>query len=154
MTDTALATVLGKQIRCYVGNTVTPTNDTAYTRITNENKISLSVSAKTTEVETKENGGQIAVLPGPIQYEIKLEMSEVYNDTGYPIVKAALNKAWPFQLRITPETGADKKELSGLFVVASFEENSEASGARTATVTLRGAGAVTMHVPAAVLVTA
>lgn len=151
MADTALATVLGKQIRCYVGNTATPANDAAYARLTNENKIGLSVSAKTTEVETKENGGQIAVLPGPIQYEIKLELAEVYADPSYAIVKAALNKVWPFQLRIEPETGPVKKELSGMFVVASFEENSEAAGARTASVTLRGAGAVTMHTPAAAL---
>lgn len=136
-----LDTKLGRDYRLYVGSTAEPENDAGYTKVANENEISFSAKVKTTEIEAKENGGQIVTLPGAIQYELKAELARIYTDAGFALVAGALGTVHAFQIRYNDD-GTEKVYIEGAFLVTDSDEKMGAGGAATMNVTLSGAGTV------------
>lgn len=154
MANTALDTKLGREFRLYVGNTASPANDTAYTRVTNENDLTYKVSVATTDVNMKENGGQQATLTGSTSYEISTEAARVYDDDGLPLLVAARGVNWAFQIRYVVDGTAEKKFVEGTFLVTEVEHKFGADGAATVSLTLKGAGNVLEHLDPVALVNA
>lgn len=147
MALTELNPNMGSDNRIYIGATATTTADAQFKRVNNEAKFDFKITNKTTEVEMKENGGQIVTLPGPMQYELTVEATEVYDDDGLPILLSIKNKAWPFQMRNVSasvdggDTGSTV-EMEGSFIVKDVTKSYEASGAVKYQLSLAGAGDV------------
>ena len=143
---TAINAELGLNSRLYVAETATPAGDWDYIRVKNENAISYSYANQSQEIPTKENGGQNAILPGVDSHTITVQLAHVYDDDGFPVLKANKGKIWPIQVRYILVSG-EEVQIEGPFLIQSFEQSDEASGARTASVTLQGSGNVVVNEP-------
>jgi len=147
MALTEIKSNMGVDNRIYVAKVATPTTDADYVRVSNENKFDLKISSKTTETEMKENGGQIVTQPGPLQYELTMEATEVYDDEGLPILKGKTGQRLKLQQRniLGSTDGGDTGgfvEMQGTYIVKDVQVSYEASGNAKYQMTLSGAGDV------------
>jgi len=148
MANTPLNTKLGREFRLYVAKTApktdgTKTADADFVRVTNENDLGYKATVATTDVNMKENDGQVATLTGSTSYEITTEAARVYTDAGLPLVVGSLGKNWEYQIRYVKSGEAETVFLEGIFLNTEADHQFAADGASTISLTLKGAGAVT-----------
>lgn len=156
---TELNTKLGRDLRLYVGKTAAATADADFTRVTNENDVKFKITAATTDLNMKENGGQVATTKGAKSYEISAELARVYNDLGGAALAANVGEDYPVQLRqVTYDENGDVDEelvaLEGKFIITDAEFGAPVDGAQTITFTLKGAGNVKNQIMAPRVLTA
>lgn len=151
---TATNVKLGPSYRLYVANTDAPTNDTAYSRATNENDLTYNASVKTSDHEMKENGGETVVVGGPITYSLSTSGARVYDDTATARLQDGLGGRIKCQVRyVDPTDESETVLIEGTFLVSEMETGFAATGAATFSVTLRGSGGVTYNSTPRALVT-
>jgi predicted secreted protein len=136
--------VLGKHNRLFIGNTATPVSDADYTKVSNENSISVKGSADLQENDTKE-AGKISN-PGTVSWELSGDFNEIFEDAGLALLEEAFNTPWMYQIRDTSVT-PNKVWLEGEFILSDLEYTSEATDARSGTYTLKNSSEVTRNRP-------
>lgn len=145
---------LGKNQRLFFGNTASPTNDTNYTAVTNENSHNVKFTADLVEDDTKEAGRLVS--PGNESWEISGEFNEIFDDAGLALLEGAQNTPWKVQIRDTSRAvgkTTDTVWIEGQFIVSDIEYTNESAGSRAGTFTMRNSGPVTRSRPARALVT-
>lgn len=136
--------ILGKNFRLYIGNTATASADADFTKVVNENSLTLKGSADIQENETKEGG--LERNPGNVSWEISGDFNEVYTDTGLVKLEDALNQPWAYQIRDTSGE-ADTVWMEGEFILSDIEYKAETKDVRSGTFTLKSSGDVTRNRP-------
>jgi hypothetical protein len=127
---------LGKDVRLWVATSATPTNDSGYALVENENEIELKWSVDDEEIATK-SGGKVST-DGLETYEITFTVNEVFTDAGFASLYGAKNKSWNYQLR-----EASGVWIEGKFRLTELSGKAGASGVREYTGTLKKAGNIT-----------
>lgn len=136
---------LGKDFRLHIGATATPTNDTSFLKVVNENNLSIKKSADVQEDSTKEDGTRNN--PGDETYEITFDFNQNFEDTGMAVFDEAFNKPWAYQIRYLGEVW-----LEGDFILSELEYNAESKNTISGSGTLVKAGSVTMSNPPRALI--
>ncbi len=136
--------VLSKEYRLFVANTASPTNDTAYTRVENENNIDFKWTADTQDYSTKSLGK--VTFSGDVAYEMKVDFAEAATDTGLPLALAQFNVSYPYQIRHSLASGGtDTVYVEGSFILADVEIKLESKGLRSGTMTFKNSDATLVH---------
>lgn len=139
---------LGKHFRLYIGNTASPLDDTAFTKVTNENSVSVTRSADLQQNSTKEAGN--ISNPGDETTEVSGDFNEIFVDAGLAILETAFNIPWKYQIRDESRSAtklADTVWMEGEFICDSIEYNAESTDVRGGTFSLKNASQVEFNRP-------
>lgn len=127
--------ILGKEVRLWVAKIATPTKDSDYVLVENENEIELKWSVDDEEIATK-SGGKVST-DGLESYEMTFTVNQVFADAGFTALSGAKNKSWNYQLR-----EAAGVWIEGKFRLTELSGKAGASGVREFSGTLKKAGTV------------
>ena len=133
---------LGKHQRLYIATSDTPADDGDYTRVVNENSLTITRDGNVTQNSTKEAGN--LTNPGDMSWEITGDFNANFTDTGFAEFEDQFNVAYPYQVRNTSGS-AETVVAEGIFVLASLEYTAESTDVVSGSFTLNNSGVVTWN---------
>ena len=138
----AISKMLGKHQRIYIATSATPADDDAYSRVVNENSLTITRDGNVTSNSTKEAGN--LTNPGDESWEVSGDFNANFTDTGFAEFEDQFNVAYPYQIRNTSGS-VETVVAEGVFVLASLEYTAESTDVVSGSFTLNNSGPVTWN---------